>query len=95
MAPDLTRRGLVAAAAVTPLMSSCRPLSGSSNDPARQPVGFVSHGAPTLALDDVKGADLTAWAGSMAPEDRVQEAEPVVARRLPEVVRFDGAVSGK
>lgn len=27
----------------------------------RMPVGFVGHGAPTLALDEVKGADLKRW----------------------------------
>ena len=32
---------------------------------ARMPVGFVSHGAPTLALDEVKGADLRRWASAM------------------------------
>src|SRR5262245_42313890 len=31
----------------------------------RMPVGFVSHGAPTLALDTVRGADLRRWAASM------------------------------
>jgi 4,5-DOPA dioxygenase extradiol len=31
----------------------------------RMPVGFVSHGAPTLALDTVRGADLTRWAARM------------------------------
>lgn len=31
----------------------------------RMPVAFVSHGAPTLALDTVRGADLTRWAASM------------------------------
>jgi 4,5-DOPA dioxygenase extradiol len=29
------------------------------------PVGFVSHGAPTLAVDAVRGADLTRWAAAM------------------------------
>ena len=29
------------------------------------PVGFVSHGAPTLALDTERGADLTRWAAAM------------------------------
>lgn len=29
------------------------------------PVGFVAHGAPTLALDHVKGAPLRAWAQAM------------------------------
>lgn len=28
---------------------------------ARMPTGFVAHGAPTLAIDPVKGADLTRW----------------------------------
>jgi 4,5-DOPA dioxygenase extradiol len=31
----------------------------------RIPVGFVSHGTPMLALDDVKGRALRAWADSM------------------------------
>ena len=31
----------------------------------RMPVAFVSHGAPTLALDTERGADLTNWAASM------------------------------
>jgi 4,5-DOPA dioxygenase extradiol len=31
----------------------------------RMPVGFVSHGAPTLALDAEKGADFAGWARSM------------------------------
>ncbi len=29
------------------------------------PVGFVSHGAPTLALDAMRGADLTRWAATL------------------------------
>src|SRR5688572_6631638 len=29
------------------------------------PVGFVSHGEPTLAVDDARGKDLTRWAATM------------------------------
>jgi 4,5-DOPA dioxygenase extradiol len=36
---------------------------------ARMPVGFVGHGAPTLAIDPGKGGDLTRWANQM-PEPR-------------------------
>lgn len=36
---------------------------------ARMPVGFVGHGAPTLAIDPGKGGDLTRWAKQM-PEPR-------------------------
>jgi 4,5-DOPA dioxygenase extradiol len=38
-----------------------------ANAPAqpRTPVAFVSHGAPLLALDAAKGADLTAWSAEM------------------------------
>lgn len=32
---------------------------------AAMPVGFVSHGAPTLAVDAVRGPDLTRWAAAM------------------------------
>ncbi|MHB2015546.1 MAG: dioxygenase family protein [Candidatus Xenobia bacterium] len=32
----------------------------------KQPVAFVAHGAPTLALDAEKGAELTKWAASMS-----------------------------
>lgn len=32
---------------------------------SRMPVGFVAHGAPLLALDPVKGADLARWAESI------------------------------
>ena len=31
----------------------------------RMPVGFVGHGAPLLALDRVKGGDLTRWADAL------------------------------
>jgi 4,5-DOPA dioxygenase extradiol len=33
--------------------------------PARMPVGFVGHGAPTTALDDRKGGEWLRWAQSM------------------------------
>lgn len=32
---------------------------------ARMPVGFVGHGAPLLATDAIKGAELTAWSAQM------------------------------
>lgn len=35
----------------------------------RMPVGYVGHGAPTLAIDPGKGGDLTRWAEGM-PEPR-------------------------
>jgi 4,5-DOPA dioxygenase extradiol len=62
------------AAALAAASSSCmQPTSASQSVPAaapaptvpRMPVGFVSHGAPTLAVDAVRGADLTRWAAAM------------------------------
>ena len=35
----------------------------------RMPVGFVGHGAPTLAIDPGKGGDLKRW-GEALPQPR-------------------------
>ena len=60
-----TRRAFVGAAAAGLAAAACRrtthvePASSQASGTAaagRMPVGFVSHGAPTLALDAVKGA---------------------------------------
>lgn len=37
----------------------------------RMPAGFVSHGAPTLALDPEKGADFARWAKSIPPPEAI------------------------
>ena len=44
-------------------------LASNKEEGARMPVGFVGHGAPTLAIDPGKGGDLTRWAKHM-PEPR-------------------------
>ena len=44
-----------------PTATGSPPLGAPSATP-RLPVGFVGHGAPTLALDAVKGGDLARWA---------------------------------
>jgi len=52
--------------------------------PGTMPVGFVSHGAPTLALDMDKGADLARWAADLPTPTAVLvvsahwEATPIV-----------------
>ena len=43
--------------------------SSQSRDAVRMPVGFVGHGAPTLAMDGAKGTELRAWGASL-PEPR-------------------------
>ncbi|MEM7306583.1 MAG: class III extradiol ring-cleavage dioxygenase [Planctomycetota bacterium] len=63
----LSRRAFVQAAAAGAWASCQRPGAPSDGPPGRAAVGFVSHGAPTLALDREKGRDLRAWAESMAP----------------------------
>lgn len=56
-----TRRGTPEEATMSPA-----PTAPGSQPPgaptATVPVGFVGHGAPTLALDATKGADLARWA---------------------------------
>lgn len=54
-----------AAAATAALVGSEGSPSGSSSE--RQPVAFVSHGAPSLALDSRRGAELARW-GRALPE---------------------------
>ncbi len=50
-----------------PSNTATPPTAPAADPPARaaptgpMPVGFVGHGAPTLALDPIKGAELTAW----------------------------------
>lgn len=67
-----TRREALALAAAG-LLTACRPdgraaAASAGKEPlmntstAPIPVAFVGHGSPTLALDPVKGAELTAWA---------------------------------
>jgi 4,5-DOPA dioxygenase extradiol len=57
-----SRRAFLAAAAAA--LVGCSTRTTSMNTPAstpRAPAAFVSHGAPTLALDARRGADLRAW----------------------------------
>ena len=72
----LTRRALLAGALPALACAACElraPYSPREDamNPAkpvaktRHPVGFVAHGAPTLATDPVKGHDLTRWSQAM------------------------------
>ena len=61
--PNLGRRAFLrAAAAATAAMTTT---SRASDPGARAPVLFVSHGAPTLALDRVRGADFRRLGASL------------------------------
>jgi 4,5-DOPA dioxygenase extradiol len=68
----------LAAGAAAALLGAHRAMSGGgtersgvmgqstqSSRSTRMPVGFVAHGAPTMALDAGKGADLSRWARRM------------------------------
>ena len=62
------------------------------------PVGFVSHGAPTLALDEAHGKDLTRWAAAM-PRPRAVlvvsahwlHTPPTLGTRTPRELLYDFA----
>lgn len=54
---------------VTPGGSASAEKKAKASAGARMPVGFVGHGAPTLAIDPGKGGDLTRWAEQM-PQPR-------------------------
>ena len=66
--------------------------------PRRMPTAFVSHGAPTLALDAEKGADLTRWAAGL-PKPRAVlvlsahwlDAPPTLGAREPRPLLYDFA----
>lgn len=47
-------------------MPSSEPSPTPPSPGSRMPVGFVAHGAPTLALDRARGSDFTRWGGALA-----------------------------
>lgn len=60
------RRRLLRFIAVAPVWAAC---GGRKNKimsvPSRMPVGFIGHGAPTVALDENKGAPWRAWGAAL------------------------------
>ena len=68
--PLLSRRRLVQAGAAGALLPYAQNLPlAKKRGTQRLPVGFVSHGAPTLALDARKGVDLARWAAQLGESD--------------------------
>lgn len=68
---DLARRDFLRLSASAMAAAACSPVDSTMRQPTRQPLAprmpvvFVSHGAPTLALDPVAGADFRRLASAL------------------------------
>lgn len=96
--PAVLRRDFLRLSATALAAASCtRPRSTMNTNPAApMPVVFVSHGAPTLALDARAGADFTRLAGQLPPPRAVLavsahwlDAPPTLGTRTPRPLLYD------
>ncbi len=63
---DISRRDFVKACTAGAILAAGTAERNTRRDqPMKSPVAFVSHGAPPLALDPVKGKELETWARSL------------------------------
>ena len=96
-----TRRAFVQAAVAGPLLACQKGLTMEPTDAKptvgrRAPVAFLSHGAPTLALDEEKAGDFRRWAKALRRPSAVlvvsahwEETPLVVGTTRPERLVYD------